>query len=69
MGGGELQRKPHLVNWSLVSLDKRDGGLGIRKLSTLNKALLGKWSRRFASENEALWKLVIIGKYGEEEGG
>ena len=57
------------MNWSLVSLDKRDGGLWIRKLSTLNKALLGKWSRRFTSENDALWKLVIIGKYGEEEGG
>ena len=41
--GGEFQSRPHLVTWSIVGLDKKDGGLDIRKLSTLNKALLGKW--------------------------
>lgn len=25
------------MNWSIVSLDKKDGGLGIRKLSALSK--------------------------------
>ena len=54
MGVVKLQRRPHLLNWSLVSLDKKDEHLGSRKLPTLNKALLGKWSWRFASENEAL---------------
>ena len=43
-GGGALEKKPHLVNWSAVCTNMRQGGLGIRSLVALNKALLGKWS-------------------------
>ena len=68
-GGGALERKPHLVEWSIICLDKRKGGLGVRSLALLNKALLCKWSWRFAVEREALWRQVISAKYGEEEGG
>nr|CAN72765.1 hypothetical protein VITISV_037010 [Vitis vinifera] len=42
---------------------------GIRNLSRLNKALLGKWCWRFASERDSLWKQVIVKKFGEEDGG
>ena len=50
-------------------MDKRKGGLGVKSITTLNKALLGKWSWHFASEREAFWNQVIMGKYGEERGG
>ncbi|RVX22279.1 hypothetical protein CK203_001562 [Vitis vinifera] len=40
-----------------------------KSLSILNKALLCKWSWRFAIEREAFWNQVIKGKYGEEQGG
>ncbi|RVX09132.1 hypothetical protein CK203_013752 [Vitis vinifera] len=43
-GGGALKKKPHLVNWSAVCIDMRQGGLGICSLVALNKALLGKWN-------------------------
>ena len=43
-GGGALERKPHLVRWDLVCLEKCNGGLGVKSLSILNKALLCKWS-------------------------
>ena len=33
----------HLVGWDKVCAPKVNGGLGIRKLTTFNKALLGKW--------------------------
>ena len=35
----------------------------------LNKALLFKWSWRFAIERGAFWNDVTRAKYGEEEGG
>ncbi|RVW96549.1 hypothetical protein CK203_020432 [Vitis vinifera] len=45
------------------------GGLGIRSLVALNKALLGKWSWKFVVKRDSLWKQVIIDKFGVEEGG
>ena len=41
-GGGALEQKLHLVRWSIVCLDKRKGGLGVKSLGTFNRALLGK---------------------------
>ena len=35
--------KTHLLGWDKVCLPIANGGLGIRKLTTCNKALLGKW--------------------------
>ncbi|KAL6329204.1 hypothetical protein AAG906_014814 [Vitis piasezkii] len=45
---------------------KEEGGLGIRKIDLLNKALLGKWVWRYAYEKDNLWKTVIGVKYGQE---
>ena len=53
-GGGNLERKPHLVNWKTVCSEKKRGGLGLRSLSKLNQALLCKWSWRFANEMDPL---------------
>ena len=50
----------------MVCADKEKGGLGLRKLALLNKALLGKWIWRFACDKENLWKKVISVKYGQE---
>ena len=41
-GGRKLEKKPYLVKWSIVCSDKRKGNLGVRCLSKLNRALLGK---------------------------
>ncbi|RVW45836.1 putative ribonuclease H protein [Vitis vinifera] len=66
-GRGNLERKAHLVKWEVVYGDKEKGGLGIRKLTLLNKVLLGKWIWRFACDKEALWKQVLLAKYGQED--
>ena len=50
-------------------MEKQKGGLGFRSLVLFNKALLGKWSWRFVRERNPLWKWVIVGKYGLQEGG
>ncbi|RVW46561.1 LINE-1 reverse transcriptase-like [Vitis vinifera] len=39
-GGGRMERKIHLINWEVVCTQKENGGLGIRKIDLLNKALL-----------------------------
>ncbi|KAL6342798.1 hypothetical protein AAG906_016633 [Vitis piasezkii] len=44
-GGGSVERKAHLIKWEAICEDKSKGGLGLRKLVLLNKALLGKWIR------------------------
>ena len=64
-----MEKKFHSVNWSIVCLEKHNGGLGFKSLHLFNKALLGKWSWRFVKERNPLWKLVIVGKYGMQEGG
>ena len=68
-GGGNLERKPHLVNWNTVCQEKRRGGLGVRGLSRMNQSLLCKWCWRFANERDSFWRQVISTKFGVEAGG
>ena len=42
-GGGVVVKRSHLVNWEVVCSDKEQGGLGVRNLSKLDKALLDEW--------------------------
>lgn len=46
-GDSEKKKKHHLVKWSDVKKPLRDGGLGLRSLINLYKALLGKRIWRF----------------------
>ena len=61
--------KTHLVGWDKICAPIANGGLGIRKLTTFNKALLGKWLWRFGKEEDRLWRRVVASKYEEEWGG
>ena len=60
--------KTHLLGWDKASMPMANGGLGIRKLTTFNKALLGKWLWRFGTEESRLWRRVVASKFGEEWG-
>ena len=57
--GNNLDRKIHSVKWNIVCSGKENGGLGIRSLFVVNRALLGKWVWRFVEEEEYIWKEVI----------
>ena len=45
------------------------GGLGVRKVEVINRALLGKWMWRFEGKETHLWRRVIVAKYGLDWGG
>jgi hypothetical protein len=44
------------------------GGLGVKNFIYSNQALLGKWLRRFATENDAFWRKMVALKYGSNLG-
>ena len=52
----------------MVYIKASKGGLGIKSLANLNKALLCIWIWHFLIKKDALWNEVIRVKYGEEEG-
>ena len=62
--GASGKTRNHLVRWDIVVQSKDVGGLGIRSLHDVNIALLGKWLWRYGVELDALWRKVIIEKYG-----
>ena len=64
-GGSDLDKKISLVSWATVCSDKSKEGIGIKSFSKMNKALLCKWSWRFANDRNALWRKVICCKFGE----
>ena len=54
------------VGWDKVCALMANGGLGIRKLPTFNKALLCKWLWCFGAEETRIWRRVVSMKFGEE---
>ncbi|CAL5434764.1 unnamed protein product [Camellia sinensis] len=67
-GGVELKRKVHLVRWDEVTKSTKQGGLGVRRIRDMNVCLLMKWWWRYANEEQALWKQVLVCKYKAEGG-
>ena len=57
-----------MINWKFVCLSKEKGRLGIQDLASMNKALLVKWVRKFAGDEDSAWKKFIGLKNGTEEG-
>ena len=58
----EEKNKLSLVNWEEVCKPKAKGGLGIRKMKDLNKALLTKIGWRLAEGNTG-WGTIMKAKY------
>ncbi|KAJ0805636.1 putative RNA-directed DNA polymerase [Helianthus annuus] len=66
-GSGEV-KKIHWVAWEKVSCQKKFGGLGLSKLEVTNKSLLAKWGWRFKTEENKLWKKVIVALHSSRSG-
>jgi hypothetical protein len=61
--------KHHLVGWNTMCRPLAHGGLAVRNVVVINRALLGKWMWRFGIEETHLQRRVIVAKYGLEGGG
>jgi hypothetical protein len=68
-GGVGNEFKFHLVNWAKICSSLCFGSLGVRNLTLFNRALLGKCPWHFATEMEALGRLVVKTKYDSMRGG
>ncbi|CAL8115937.1 unnamed protein product [Prunus armeniaca] len=55
--------KVHLVNWEIVCKSKCDGGLGVKKATWMNQALLAKFGWRLLHNDQGLWAKVLKAKY------
>lgn len=62
-GSTTEKRKQHLLGWEKICLPKTQGGLGIRKTSLMNKALLAKVGRRMRHDATSLSARVVRSKY------
>jgi len=62
--GNKEKRGYNLVKWDTLTLSRNQGGLGLKNLSLQNSCLLQKWLWRFCTEDRALWRRFIVGKYG-----
>lgn len=62
-GHAKDQKKMHFLNWSWFNVCKEKGGLGLRSLEHLNKALVAKLGWRFLSEPNSLWCQLLAAKY------
>ena len=67
-GVGECKRH-RLISWDVVCKLKAKGGLGFRKISLRNLALLRKWLWRYPRESSTLWHQVILRIYGIHSNG
>ena len=56
---GNRDKKPHLVKWSMVFANKRNGGLGVRDLSILNRPFCVSGFGALQMKKNALWRNVI----------
>ncbi|KAK2449806.1 hypothetical protein QL285_008962 [Trifolium repens] len=63
-GGLSNRRKMCWVKWADICRTKKEGGLGIKDLRLMNKSLLAKWRWKLLSEEDELWKRVVVAKYG-----
>lgn len=63
-GGVEGGRKINWVKWSSVCQPKEHGGLGVKDVRLMNLSLLAKWRWRLVNEENALWKEMLVERYG-----
>ncbi|XP_061341450.1 uncharacterized protein LOC133287787 [Gastrolobium bilobum] len=63
-GDSADKRHMHLVGWDAIARPNNQGGLGIKKLTVMNEAFIGKIVWTFLTDQDCLWVKVLQAKYG-----
>lgn len=63
-GRRDGERKTSWINWKDLCRPLAEGGLNFKDLDSFNRALLSKWVWRFLTEENCLWKNIIISHHG-----
>ncbi|KAK2452187.1 hypothetical protein QL285_000002 [Trifolium repens] len=58
------RKKISWIKWDTVCLPKKKGGLGVRDIRAVNISLLSKWRWKLLDNSRAVWKDVLVSKYG-----
>ncbi|KAL4345325.1 hypothetical protein AHAS_Ahas11G0267100 [Arachis hypogaea] len=53
----------HLISWKTLCQPKHEGGMGFRKLSSMNDAFLAKVLWQLYEDSNQLWAKVLLHKY------
>jgi hypothetical protein len=63
--GGRTDSRRYMAwaGWEKVTLPKSKGGLGMRDLECMNKALMLKVVWKLAQQSDCLWAKVLTAKY------
>jgi hypothetical protein len=64
-GGTRGGRKICWVSWKEICKPRSQGGLGVRDIGKVNLSLLIKWRWRLIQNENALWKDILVAKYGD----
>jgi len=62
-GSTSKKRKQHLLSWEKVCKPKEEGGLGIKAVKEMNKALHAKVGWQLLHDKTSLWARVFRSKY------
>ncbi|XP_061353484.1 kinesin-like protein KIN-14B [Gastrolobium bilobum] len=67
-GSTRSTKRPHLVAWDQLCMNKDQGGLGLRKMKDFNRAFIMKVGYGILSNPDALWAKVLRSKYKDIAG-
>eukprot|EP01018_Ginkgo_biloba_P028128 Gb_09466 [translate_table: standard] len=61
--GSEGKKRLPLMAWDKVCLGKKAGGIGLRNLKDMNKALIGKLGWKLVTMESSVWTRILRAKY------
>ncbi|KAM6577644.1 hypothetical protein CsatB_029481 [Cannabis sativa] len=62
-GDSENKKTWHTIDWSSLCQSKLRGGLGFRRIETINAAFILKWGWKALTDKDSLWGTIIQSKY------